>query len=395
MRIFSFTTLYPNAAQPGHGLFVETRLRHLVASGAVSLRVMAPVPWFPFRARVFGRYGVFARVPAAEERHGIAISHPRYALLPKVGMSTAPRFMYAAAKRALARSRAADGDFDLIDAHYFYPDGVAAAMLGAHFGKPVVITARGSDLNLIAQHAAPRRMIQRAAAAAAGLITVSDALKDRLVALGVPPERVRVLRNGVDLARFSPADRDAARAALGLDGPVLLAVGNVIPLKGHDLIIDALPRLPAATFLLIGDGAEQDALVAQAKRLGVAARVRFLGRVPQEDLPRYYNAADLLIHPSSCEGWPNVLLEAMACGTPVLATKVGGIPEVVAAPEAGRLLTARNAPAIVTAVEEMLAAPLSRDATRAYAERFSWQAPTEGQLALFREILGRADGEPA
>ena len=204
MQILTFTTLYPSAARPQHGIFVETRLRKLVDSGRVEARIVAPCPWFPFASPRFGAYSAMARMPGQETWHGLAIDHPRYPLLPKLGMSTAPLALFAAVLPRLRREIAAGRDFELIDAHYFYPDGVAAVLLGRALGRPVVVTARGSDLNLIADYAVPRRWIRWAAARADGLVAVSRGLKNRLVDLGTAPERVRVLRNGVDLGLFRP-----------------------------------------------------------------------------------------------------------------------------------------------------------------------------------------------
>jgi len=387
VKVLTFSTLFPNAVTPHHGVFVENRLRQLVAGGRVEARVVAPVPWFPFTAERFGDYARYARVPAREVRHGIAVDHPRYLLLPKVGMTLAPFTLYLGALPAVRRALADGFDFDLIDAHYFYPDGVAAVLLARHFGRPVTITARGTDINLIPSYAVPRRLIRWAASRAQGLGAVCQALKDEMVGLGMPADRVRVLRNGVDLALFRPGDRDAARRKLGVGGPVVASVGHLIDRKGHDLVIDAMAGLPEATLLIAGEGPDRAALEAQAARSGVAGRVRFLGRIGHEDLPDVYRAADVLVLASSREGWANVLLEAMACGTPVVASNVWGTPEVVAAPEAGRLLPARSAAAITAEVRALLADPPSRAATRAYAERFGWEPTTQGQLAQFAELL--------
>ena len=152
MRILTFTSLYPNAVQPHSGVFVENRLRHLVSEGSVEARVIAPVPWFPWRGNAFGRYAIMARVPAEERRFGITVLHPRYPLIPKIGMTTAPFLMYAAIRSVAAELMESGYDFDLIDAHYFFPDGVAAAMLGIWLDRPVVITARGTDINLIPRY---------------------------------------------------------------------------------------------------------------------------------------------------------------------------------------------------------------------------------------------------
>jgi glycosyltransferase involved in cell wall biosynthesis len=393
IRLLSYTTLYPNAAQPSHGVFVENRLEQLVRSGAATTRVVAPIPTFPLLDRAYPPFRATRAVPTREVRRGVEVLHPRYPLLPKISMTAAPLSLYAATRPLVERIRAEGYDVDVIDAHYFYPDGVAAAMLGRALDRPVVITGRGTDLNLIPDYALPRRMIRWAAGAAAGLITVCAALKEKLVELGVPAEKVRVLRNGVDLERFRPDDRAAARARLGLGGPTLLSVGHLIPRKGHDLVIEALALLPPEIGLLIaGDGPEEGRLRALAAARGLGGRVRFLGRLAHAALREVYEAADILVLASSREGWANVLLEAMACGTPVVASNVWGTPEVVATPEAGVLMRERSGKGVAEAVAALMARFPAREATRAYAEGFSWDATTRGQIELFREVIAAHRG---
>ncbi|MCP1335891.1 glycosyltransferase family 4 protein [Futiania mangrovi] len=389
LRILSVTTLYPNAAMPSHGVFVENRLRHLVASGEVDLRVIAPVPWFPFGSEMFGAYARFASVPHAEVRHGISVTHPRYPVIPKVGMTAAPYLLARTMERAIRADIARNGDVDLIDAHYYYPDGVAAAWVAGRLGKPVVITARGTDINLIPQYPRQRRMVLDAAAAADASITVCRALKDELVALGAEAGKIHVLRNGVDLDMFRPRGRDAARARHSLTRPTVVSVGGLIERKGHHLIVEAMKEVAGADLLIAGDGEMRGALETQIARLGLGDRVRLLGRVNHADLAELYSAADLMVLASSREGWANVLLESMACGTPVAATRIWGTPEVVQTEAVGTLIEERTPAAIANAIRRMLAAPRDRAAVRAYAERFSWDETTAGQLALFREILAR------
>ncbi len=389
MRILTFTTLYPNSVQPHSGVFVENRLRHLVSEGSVEARVIAPVPWFPWRGNAFGRYSIPARVPAEERRFGITVLHPRYPLIPKIGMTTAPFLMYAAIRSVATELIRSGYDFDLIDAHYFFPDGVAAAMLGKRLGRPVIITARGTDINLIPRYRVPRCLIRWAADNAAGVVAVCEALRDEFTRIGVDSSRVRVLRNGVDLDIFKPIDRSIARRKLGLREPVLLSVGHLIPRKGHDLVIQALLEIPKASLLIVGEGPIEASLKRLTDSLGLAQRVRFLGPVAHERMHEVYSAADVLVLASDREGWPNVLLEAMASGTPVAATNVWGAPEVVASRAAGVLISDRNPGAIARAVQNLLATPPDRTETRAYAERFSWDETTRGQLELFRSIVER------
>jgi len=384
LRLLTFSTLYPNPAQPNHGVFVENRLRHLLASGQAESTVLAPVPWFP------GRAGRDPRAFETEARHGLRVHHPRFLALPGLGMWSNPFSLYRAARPVLARLIAEGLRFDAIDAHYLYPDGVAAIRLGRHFDKPVVLTARGSDTSQLPHYAIPGRLIRGAIAEAAALIAVSAGLKDGLVALGAPPGKVTVLRNGVDLGLFRPvADRDAARAQLGLTGPTLVSVGHLIERKGHHHVIAALPALPDHTLVILGEGPERAALTALAERLGVADRVRLAGAQPHASLPLYYGAADIMVLASSREGWANVLLEAMACGTPALASPAWGSREAVAAPAAGLVMAETTPAAIAAGVRQLRAAPPDRAATRRYAEAFGWDETTAGQLALFRRVLGQ------
>jgi len=196
----------------------------------------------------------------------------------------------------------------------------------------------------------------------------------------------------VDLELFHPGKRDGLRAELDLRGPTLLSVGNLLAFKGHGLVIEALSSLPDCRLVIAGDGPDRAVFEKLAREGGVSARVRFVGSLSQADLRRYYCAADALVLASSREGWPNVLLEAMACGTPVAATRVGGVPEIVASADAGLILEERSAAAIAQAIRSLLARPPQRTATRRYAEQFGWGATTRGQLQVFRRILAAGAG---
>jgi glycosyltransferase involved in cell wall biosynthesis len=393
VRLLTITTLYPNSVQPAHGIFVERRLLELIKAGQITATVLAPVPWFPLKGERFGRYAALARVPARERRCGLEVHHPRFPVVPKIGMSLAPFLLYLAARRTADRLIAAGARFDIIDAHYFYPDGVAALLLARHLDLPVVVTGRGTDLNLIPDFAIPRRLIAMAARRADGLVTVSAALKRCLIDLGIPEERVEVYRNGVDLEVFHPENRSEARRSLGLgEAPLLLSVGLLIERKGHALAIEALAHLPDVELLIVGEGPERSRLVALARAFEVSERVRFVGTVAPEAMPAYYAAADLLVLASSREGWANVLLEAMACGTPVVASDIEGTREVVREASAGLLFDRRDIESLVSAVSTVLAAPPDCAAIRRYAERHGWRESTDGLRRLFEEILEARGG---
>jgi teichuronic acid biosynthesis glycosyltransferase TuaC len=390
LRTVTFTTLYPNLARPRHGIFIEQRLRHLMSSGEVESRVVAPSAWFPSGDPRFGSWSVFGRVPAAEMRFRIPVEHPRYLLLPKVGMTSAPLTMALAARPVLQEMLRQGFDFDVIDGHYLYPDGVAAVLLGLWFGKPVVLTVLGDDAIVLPGFRQPRRMILWAVRKAAGVTTVCKALKDRLVEVGAPEEKIRVVLHGVDLEMFRPVDREAVRERLGLSGRVLLAVGHVIKRKGQYLAVQALPHLPDTTLLIAGDGWMEAMLREMARDLGVANRVRFLGHVEQENLRDYYGAADALVLASSREGIANVLIESMACGTPVIATAIWGTPEAVSVPEAGVLMRDRSTEALVEAARRLFAGYPDRAATRRHAETFTWERTSRDHLEVLQAAVAGA-----
>jgi teichuronic acid biosynthesis glycosyltransferase TuaC len=383
LGLVTYTSLYPNSEMPQHGLFVEQRLRRIVATGRVKASVIAPVPWFPFRSSRFGHYGRLARVPKFEQRGEIDIEHPRYPTIPKYGMDVQSKLLAMATRSTVARARREGAQ--VLDAHYLYPDGVAAVSIGSSLGMPVMMTARGSDVNVIADFPGPRALILSAVRQCAAVITVSQALKTRLISLGAPANRITVLRNGVDLEFFSPGSYEEERAAFGLTGHVILSVGRLVPGKGNSLIIDALARLPDSRLLIAGDGPDRELLKRQASAKGVAARVRFLGSVPSKELRRYYRAADVLVLASANEGMPNVVLEAMACGTPVVATNVGGIPEVLDR-SVGRLVNERTSREVEQAIVDLRTAGVDRSAVRQWAERFDWTETVDRSVALFQRV---------
>lgn len=390
IRTLLFSSLYPSSARPVHGVFVETRLRELLKSGRVETKVVAPVPWFPFTAGVFGEYASLAATPKFEVRNHLEVHHPRYFLPPKIGMTVAPYLMAASARPVIQKIIDDGFDFDLIDAHYYYPDGVAASILAKQLNKPFVVTARGTDLNLITDFALPRRLILETAAKAAGSIGVCKALMDRLEELGGQPEKLHVLRNGVDLQRFVPENKADARKKIGFDSvhKMILSVGHLIDRKGHAIAIAGMHDLPDCHLAIIGKGPDEGALRQLATKLGVSDRVQFVGQIPNEELKWWYSAADALVLCSSREGWANVLLESMACGTPVVATNIWGTPEVVSSPVAGLLMDERTPNSMVASLRRLLAEPPARSQTRAYAEQFSWEATTNGQLRLFEAAIG-------
>ena len=394
LRVLTFTSLFPSEARPRHGIFVETRLQQLLRDCAVDARVIAPVPWFPLRSPVFGQYAEFAATPRHATRDGgLRVSYPRYAMVPRLGVAFQPASMARAAVADAERLITSGWRPDIIDAHYFYPDGVAAAMLSERLQIPFVVTARGSDVNVLGKRPGSAEKILWAARRAAASIAVSARLKDALVALGADAAKVVVLGNGVDVERFRPEEQSAARRRLGLGaGRLAACVGHLVAEKGQSLAIESLRHLEGLQLVVVGDGPMRDKLAALGRQLGVDARLSFLAAMPQTELRYLYSSADVLLLTSTREGWPNVVLESLACGAPVVATDVGAVGEMLTNPQVGRIVAGRDPFAFAAAIADLLGAPPSRDSARRHAAGFDWRRISKGQFDVFVRALGARSG---
>jgi glycosyltransferase involved in cell wall biosynthesis len=367
LRVLTLATLFPNGGRPTLGLFVERQTRALAALADVEVEVVAPIGLPPWPLSLHPHYADLRALPERETRNGLTVQRPRYRVWPGFRKAATAAAM-ADALLPVLRGIRARFPFDVIDAEFFWPDGPAAMRLGAALGVPFSIKARGSDIHLWGARPGVAAQLVAAGRAAAGLLAVSAALKRDMARLGLPGEKIRVHHTGIDLDRFNPA----AASGRGTAGPLLVSVGHLTVRKGQDLILRALARIPGASLILAGDGPDRGRLEAIAAREGLSDRVRFLGVQPADAIPGLLAAADVMVLPTVSEGLANVWVEALACGTPVVTSDVGGAREVIDRPEAGRLV-ARDPEAIATAVRELLAAPPDRAMTRRAAERFSWE----------------------
>jgi len=276
----------------------------------------------------------------------------------------------------------------VIDAEFFWPDGPAAMRLAQALGVPFSIKARGSDIDCWTQRPAIARQVVEAGRSAGGLLAVSAALKDQMVELGMPAEKIRVHHTGVDKDLFHPIDRAKAKARLGVAGPLLVTVGHLIERKGQRLTLAALERIPQATLIAVGEGEDRSALERIVRQRSLGERVRFLGTRPHAELPALLGAADVMVLPSTAEGIANVWVEALACGTPIVITDVGGALDVVDRPDAGRIV-APSPDAIAAGVNEILASPPVQAKVAEAAEKFSWG---RNSAELFAHLSAIAKG---
>lgn len=387
------SSLFPSAPRPTAGVFIRERMFRVARE--LPLAVVSPQPWFPGQSLI-RRASPGYRLAGArrEQMQGIDVFRPRALCLPGVARHWDARAM-AVAALPIVRALRREGRCDIVDAHFAYPDGCAAALLGRWLGVPYTITMRGTEPRHLAA-AALRPQIVRALSGAARVFTVSASLREVGIAAGVDAARFTVVGNGVDATVFRPIDRMAARAALGLpaDAPVLITVGALVERKGFHRVIALLPRLkarhPGLVYLVVGgaspEGDWTERLTRQVATLGLGDSVRFLGPRAPADLHLVLSAADVFTLPSSNEGWANVILEAMACGLPVVASDVGGNAEVVADASLGAIYPFGDDEALFSCLDRALTQTWSRERLLDYARQNSWDSRVTQLVHAFRAI---------
>jgi glycosyltransferase involved in cell wall biosynthesis len=375
MRILVFTTLFPSHNRPNFGIFILQRIHHLARRPGNIVKVASPVPYFPSWLPS-KRWRQYSQIPREESIGDLSVYHPRYLLFPGLFMPLHGLLMFIGSLLLVWRLHR-QFRFDCIDAHYIYPDGFAGVLLGKVLGLPVVLSARGTDINLFPSFRVIRQMIVWSLRNAQGVIVVSRALRNAVVDLGLPTEKICVIPNGIDTGRFHPIPRDEARRALGLpkDGKIAVSVASLTEVKNHSLLISAFAKLSGTSFgprlILIGDGILRPALEELIGKFQLQERIALVGAKPNEELPLWFSAADVSCLVSSREGWPNVIMESIACGTPVVATRVGGIPEIICSPKLG-ILAEQDSDSIVAALQTALAKEWDRDALATEARLRSW-----------------------
>lgn len=376
-RLLSIATLYPNAHAPQFGTFVARSLEALAARGDWHVTAINPIGIPPL---ALGRYRALAKAAVDGIENGVEVHRPSYMLVPRVGARINPS-MIARAVLPLARRLHEERPFDLVDAQFFYPDGPAAGWIARQLGLPYAIKARGSDITYWGTKAFAREQMLEAAAGARGLLAVSEALKEDMIALGMPPGRIAIHYTGLDRNRFRPLAHSGLRTKLGASlgiplgekEKIVATVGALIDRKGQDLVIGAVASIPGARLLLVGKGEDEKYLRGLARDLRAEDRVHFLGSVDHDMLPVVLSAADVMALPSKKEGLANAWVEALACGTPIVISDAGGARELVTGPEAGYVVR-RDIESIAAALRKLFAAPPARERVAGTVERFGWPA---------------------
>jgi len=394
MNILTFTTLFPNAKNPDFGIFIKNRMKAVSLIPGVQLKVVAPVPWFP-PINISKKWYGYSQIPKYEVIDGIEVYHPRYLVTPKIGMTLYGFWMFIGSFWCVKRLQKTF-KFDLIDAHYVYPDGLAAILLGKVLKKPVSISARGTDVNLYPKIPVVKNLLRWVLKSSDQLVSVSASLGQLMVNEGADEKNIAVISNGVDCGRFQLLPRGEARKTLNLphDENILLSVGGLIERKGMHLLVEAIFILAEKGFTdfktyIIGKGEMADELKRRIAENDLADRVFLLGQIPNEQLVDWYNAADLFFLGSSREGWPNVVCEALACGTPVVATDVNGIPEILDDEQLG-IMVKRTAEVFADGIYEAFSRSWNYDFIVSKGQSRTWDNVANDVYAVFSKVLNHA-----
>lgn len=376
-KLLVFSSLFPSQVRPNAGVFIRERMFRV--GKYIPIIVVSPVPWFPFQEIIRYWCPQFRPQPSCyEEQEGVQVYYPRFFSIPGLLKSCDGFFMAVGALPTLLKLKK---KFTIIDAHFAYPDGYAATLLGKWLNKPVTITLRGTEVPL-AKIPGRKEKLLTALVYATQVFSVSDSLKQFVVSLGANGDKIQVIGNGIDVIKFQPIAKSTARAALSISEStkVLVSVGALVDRKGFHRVIDLLPELvsqyPNLIYLIVGgdspEGNIRIKLEQQVEALNLKKHVRFLGAYSSDQLKVPLSAADLFVLATANEGWANVFLEAMACGLPVITTDVGGNKEVIVNSELGTVVPFADSQRLLSAISNGLDKSWNIPLILKYAQNNAW-----------------------
>lgn len=393
-RLVVFCSLFPSSVQPNAGAFIRERMFRV--GQVCPIVVVSPVPWFPFQHLLrWIKPGFRPQPPRFEKQQGVDVYFPRFFSIPGLLKNQDGIFMALSALTTLYGLKK-QFVFNIIDAHFAYPDGYAATLIGKWFNVPVTITLRGTEVPLSRMPGRKKRLL-RALENAARIFSVSDSLKRHVVSLGAQEDKIEVIGNGVDTKKFYPIDKLKAREAFGLteQAKVLISVGALVDRKGYHRVIEVMPALleeiPDLVYLIVGgaspEGNNRSYLEQQVARLNLSDHVRFLGPLPSDELKYPLSAADVFVLATANEGWANVFLEAMACGLPVVTTDVGGNKEVVPDEYLGYVIPFGDANALKNVLLMALNKTWDKNTIIEYAKENAWEKRVDRLVTIFQGLI--------
>ena len=393
-KLLVYCSLFPSNKRPNAGVFIRERMFRV--GQKLPIIVVSPVPWFPMQGIIrYWKPNFRPQPDKFEIQQGVQVYFPRFLSIPGLFKSWDGFFMAIGSLPTLIKLRK---EFNLIDAHFAYPDGYAATLLGKWFKAPVSITLRGTEVPLAKMQGRRVRML-KAINDATRVFSVANSLKQHVISLGANKDKIRVVGNGVDINKFYPLDRQEQREALNIaaTAKVLISVGALVDRKGFHRVIEALPELlqhyPDLIYLVVGgdspEGNIRDKLVEQVETLNLEHHVRFLGALSSEQLKKPLSSADVFVLSTANEGWANVFLEAMACGLPVVTTDVGGNREVVNCDDLGIIVPFADRQALENAILQALGKSWNKQKILRYAQENAWDTRVDVLVDEFEKIVDR------
>jgi glycosyltransferase involved in cell wall biosynthesis len=396
VRVLALSGLFPNAAQPNYGVFVLNRLK--AVSRFCAITVVAPIHSYLLLGLTKAARTRDRAVPLREKIEGFDVHHPRFAIVPRyLKWFDALSYWWAACKLVAGLETREGLTFDVVDVHWTYPDIAAGFWLARRRGKKLLVTVRGKEALYPGERSLRRWLLGYFMRRADAVITLSDELKDLVIGLGVAPARVRTILNGVDRGRFHSRPKNECRQRLGLspDRKLIISVGALIERKGHHELVRIMPglsRTDAVDLCIIGGAGPEGDLTGRLNRmiaeLGLT-NVRLVNKVPHDALADWYGAADLFCLATRGEGCPNVVLEALACGTPVVSTDVGAIRELVAEGENGFVIGIDQLGELEDVVRRALHWNWDRDRIAERMNAWGWPRCADEVIKTYRAVLGQ------
>jgi len=391
MKIIVLTNLYPNKAEPNRGIFIKHQVTAL--SKICDVKVIAPVSFYSGLLKN-KKHPDFPGV-SFDKIDGVEVLYPKYFYTPKIFRALYGFFMFFSVL-PLCKKLSKTYSPDIYISYWLYPDGFATTLLGKFFKKPFITNALGCDLNHYTTYYFRRKMIGYATKNADLNLILGKQMRPKLKCLGVPDEKILDVFNGVRKDKFFPVDKNEARKKLKLDfnSPIIIFIGRFSEEKGVKNLIAALGKLSNTDvkLILIGEGHLRGDLEKQVDALGLKNRVRFTGLIKQDELPLWINASDLLCLPSLREGWPNVIMESLACGTPVVASNVGAIPEIISCDKYGYLAEPNKQEELAKQLDMALNKKWNKESVSKNPLIKTWDELAQMLFNLFSKIVSEAEG---
>ena len=392
MKVLIISHMYPSTANQVAGIFVAEQVKELVRQGC-EVKVISPVAWTPFPIKYLSKkWKSYSEIPLSEEREGVKVYYPRYLSFPRAGLFEYSGYFMYYGIRKLIKNIYQDFKFELINAYTILPDGFSALLLERKINVPLIITILGSDL-LIYPYRNKRIFMNtnRALAKAIRIIAVSQHLKDKAVdEFGIPEEKIAVIYTGHDAKSFNLNDRKQEG-----ESPInVLFLGNIIEFKGVFDLLRAMTIIRNSDkelfkkllWRFVGKITDEEKFMRFLNAHKLKDNTEVVGQVPHDDVAKYMKRADFFVLPSWSEGMPVALLEAMACGLPVIATNVGGIPEIVNE-DTGVLVEPKKPRELARGIMSALSKNWDRKFIGEYAKNYTLEKNAEKTLGVYRKVL--------